>query len=382
MRGAVALLVLSLVGAAQSSVRTTVGPSRLVVPGFGYTVVYRAVETGTHVTFSVRLLVDDAGLWRNATPPAFARDRIDLVDDVAFIDRSDGWLAAFNCARAAVFVYRTRDGGRTWEGLGSPSGRSCGGGPSYLSFADRRHGWLEPVSPNAPSAELLGTTDGGRTWTQRAEGPPGQVPPPALPCLGPIRFVSPARGWLGRCGDGRLYTTADGGRRWAPVAIPLPRGSDARFDLPWLAGGSGVLAATLGTRPPGEDGLTRAVAFAVSRDGGLTWSVVATRRVARCPLPSVAGPWPTAVAGARDWWIAAGGSPPVFEVTTDAGLTWRRVVARGLPSGACAVVSVSAAGARTAWVVARTRAGGSALFRTADGGRTWKRGRDRTVPWP
>jgi photosystem II stability/assembly factor-like uncharacterized protein len=308
------------------------------------------------------------------TPLMLRADGVNAIDDVAFLDRRHGWVAAYNCATVNVSLYRTSDGGRSWQSLGRPTDHSCGGGPTFLSFVDDTHGWMEPVSPNGPAGELLGTSDAGQTWTHLASGPQGQTRPPALPCLAPIRFVSRQVGWMARCGDGRIFSTADGGRRWRRVSIPIRSASDARFDLPAFAGETGVVAATLGTRPVTAAASTRAVVFAVSHDGGRQWAAQSTRRVASCPLTSyyTAG-WPASVADAHVWWIVAGRSRPLVQVTADAGQRWRTAVARGLPSGACSVVSVSAANANDAWVVARQGRYGSALFQTRDGGRTWRR---------
>ena len=355
--------------------RTDVGPTRLVELGFGYSVAYRIVTRGTAVQNVIGVFVDDGGRWRNVTPPTLRADGIDTIDDVAFLDRQHGWVAAYNCGKVAVYLYRTNDGGRSWQSFGNVGYHSCGGGPTFLSFVDDQRGWMEPVSPNAPEGELLGTSDAGRTWALLASGPPGQIRQPALPCLAPIRFVSAAVGWMGRCGTGRVFSTHDGGRRWRPVAIRFADSSRARFDLPWLDGSAGVMSATLGTRPPTEAAATKDVAFFDSRDGGRDWSLRSTRPVASCPLAAYvsADLWPTAIANARVWWVVAGHNHPTVQVTADAGRRWRIVTARGLPTEPCSVMSVSAASARVAWVVARDGPGTTALFETVDGGSTWHR---------
>jgi photosystem II stability/assembly factor-like uncharacterized protein len=233
---------------------------------------------------------------------------------------------------------------------------------------------MEPVSPNGPVGELLGTSDGGRRWKRLAAGPPAQVPPPGLPCLAPIRFVSPATGWMARCGDGHLFSTHDGGRRWSRATIRNPHGSDARFDLPRFFGGAGVIAATLGTRAPIESARTKAVVFSVSRDGGRHWSVRSIRHVGSCALaPYHTAFWPASVVDARVWWIVAGRNRPVVQVTSNAGRQWQTVITHGLPTRLCSVTSVSAASANVAWIVARDRGTNTALFQTGDGGRTWHR---------
>jgi photosystem II stability/assembly factor-like uncharacterized protein len=355
-------------------VRAGVGPTRLVSPGFGYSVAYRTVESGTTAHTVIGLFVYHHGRWRNVTPPTLRADGIDAIDDVAFTDRRHGWVAGYNCAEAAVYLYRTSDGGRSWQSLGKPTTHSCGGGPTFLSFTDDEHGWMEPVSPNGPVGELLATKDGGRTWKRLASGPPGQVRSPGLPCLAPIHFVSPSTGWMARCGNGRVFSTHDGGRHWSRATIRIPNGSDARFDLPRFVGRAGVIAATLGSRSPTETARTRAVVFSVSRDGGRDWSVRSIRQVASCALtPYFTALWPASVVDARVWWIVAGRSRPVVQVTRNAGQQWHAVVARGLPTRPCSVTSVSAAGANVAWVVARDGGSNTALSQSGEGGRTWHR---------
>lgn len=361
-------------GSVAAVVRTSVGPTRLVSPGFGYSVAYRTVESGATTHTAIDLFVYRDGRWRNVTPPTLAADGIDAIDDVAFVDRRHGWVAAYNCASVAVHLYRTSDGGRSWQSLGTPTEHSCGGGPTFLSFIDHEHGWMEPVSPNGPVGELLGTSDGGRTWQHLASGPASQVRTPGLPCLAPIRFVSSSTGWMARCGNGSVFASHDGGRQWSRLRIRVPGGADARFDLPTFVGKSGVLAATIGTRPATESARTRAVVFSVSRDGGEDWSVRSVRTLASCPLSGYfTGLWPASVVDARVWWIVAGRSRPLVQVTSDAGRHWQTVVARGLPTRPCSVISVSAASRKVAWVVARDQGSNSALFQTRNGGRSWHR---------
>jgi photosystem II stability/assembly factor-like uncharacterized protein len=357
------------------SVRTGVGPTRLVNQSFGYSVAYRTVAQGTTVRTAIGLFVDDRGRWRNVTPPMLRADGISTIDDVAFLDPQHGWVAAYNCGKVAVYLYRTSDGGRSWQSFGNVGYHSCGGGPTFLSFVDERRGWMEPVSLNAPEGELFGTRDGGRTWRHLASGPPVQIQGPALPCLAPIRFVSPSTGWMGRCGDGGLFATTDGGRDWRRVNLRFVNSSRARFDLPWFEGSSGVVAATLATGPPTEAATTKDVAFFATQNGGQAWSLRSVRPVAACPLAAYvsADLWPTAIASARVWWAVAGRGHLTVQMTADAGRSWRTVSARGLPTGSCSVISVSAASAKVAWIVARVGGDSTALFETADGGSSWHR---------
>jgi photosystem II stability/assembly factor-like uncharacterized protein len=130
----------------------------------------------------------------------------------------------------------------------------------------------------------------------------------------------------------------------------------------------------MGTRPFTESGRTRAVVFSVTHDGGRVWAIRSTRPIGSCPLSGYfTNVWPASVVDGRVWWIVAGGKRPTAQVTTDAGRTWRTSLAHGLPTRWCSVESVSAAGPKTAWVIARESKDTTELFRTDDAGRSWRR---------
>lgn len=353
---------------AEPAVAVQVGPTRLLSPSFGYTVAYSTVDQSGDVRSTVGVFVYDNGRWRNVTPPQL---HAAAIDDIAFLDSRHGWIAAYDCATVKVYLYRTSDGGRTWDSLGAKADHSCGGGPTWLSFVDREHGWMEPVSPNGPTGALLRTHDGGRTWTLVASLGHN------LPCLAPISFVSRSAGWMGRC-DGHLYSTSNGGRRWRAtrirVATPL---QIQQLDVPRFFASTGVEAASLGHAVTANPNTLRerAVAFSVSTDNGRTWRLRSERRVAACtPAEGLFYPssWSAAIAAPRVWWIVSSGPKPLVQITQNAARTWQTVVPRGLPRGACAVTSASAASNSVAWAVARSSTNDTRLYQTRDGGRTWR----------
>jgi photosystem II stability/assembly factor-like uncharacterized protein len=316
---------------ATSKITTAVGPTRFISPDFGYSVAYREVWRGDTADTTVGLFVYKSGRWSNVTPPTL---HANSIDDVAFIDRDHGWVAAYNCGEAAVHLYRTRNGGRSWRSLGRPGSHSCGGGPTFLSFVDARIGWMEPVSSNGPAGELLRTTDGGTNWTLVASLHDKN---PRLPCLAPIAFISRSAGWMGRASTGGpgcwayVYETKTAGRTWQAHAIRMPGPSgEQMLDVPQFFGRSGVIAATLGTRS------ARAVAFAASDDGGHTWSLRSLRSISSCAPRGSS--WPTSVASKRVWWSVSGRHQTFVQVTSDAGRHWHRIAARGLPARRCAVI--------------------------------------------
>jgi hypothetical protein len=124
-----------------------------------------------------------------------------------------------------------------------------------------------------------------------------------------------------------------------------------------------------------------AVAFYLSSDGGKTWRLRSVRRVEFSrPGPNNPFSWyvPTSIAGATMWWIAAGMGHPSIAVTTDAGNSWRAYPISTLPRAT--TWDLSATDSEHGWlmttrlVTTRTRSyDESALYATADGGRSWLR---------
>lgn len=153
--------------------------------------------------------------WRDITPegPAAAGPGA-----AAFVDGGAGWLvttvpAADGAARYTLA--RTRDAGQTWEQarLDLFAAGEAGNYPGtlYLERLDALHGWLvvkHLTSSNFSTGDLFRTTDGGLTWERLA-----------LPLGEPVRFVTAQVGYVtgGPTGE-EAYRTADDGRTWQPLS--------------------------------------------------------------------------------------------------------------------------------------------------------------------
>ena len=128
--------------------------------------------------------------WRQLSPPIAGADEIRAI---WFADGSVGWMLAGGPpgTGAATFeLIRTSDGGQTWQpmSLALPADVASLAGEMYIQFLDAQTGWLvvkQATSSLFSLGTLFRTTDGGQTWQR--------LP---LPAGGPIRFSSAQDGLL------------------------------------------------------------------------------------------------------------------------------------------------------------------------------------------
>lgn len=259
---------------------------------------------------------------RAAPPPAPAESTTPAVAAVpaGFEPTSVTWISARQgWAYGTGALLRTVDGGASWQALPAPPV-----GPSAVGkvrFADEKNGWL--FGP-----ELWATYDGATHWTV--------VSPPASPTVSLEASGSAAFAVSG----GRVLTTEAGTAGWRAAGAEVV---DAYASL-------------AGRYVAGTDGAVRAVTAGVLE-----------RRGTPCPQAG------TVLAAAGDVVVAVcvhgaalGSSTKSMVVSSDGARTWRPA---GTPPSAGSVVGVAALSASTVLVAAAS--GGSWLYRTEDGGRTW-----------
>jgi photosystem II stability/assembly factor-like uncharacterized protein len=175
---------------------------------------------GTTVAFdSLYLFVtrDGGRTWRPQPlpqPPEVTSPWENWTEPPIFFTAQDGILPVFYTsvnpesyapvASPAVF-YVTHDGGTTWAATTPVSVAEC---ECPWSFADMSHGWV------TDGAVLSRTADGGQRWTQIQPAPPfgGVIQ---------LDFLSPRLGWAVSETPPFLLKTADGGRTWVPVRYTI-----------------------------------------------------------------------------------------------------------------------------------------------------------------
>jgi photosystem II stability/assembly factor-like uncharacterized protein len=146
-----------------------------------------------------------------------------------------------------LLIYRTTDGGRSWQlRLSLTADHPNGGGlrlsndNRFVGFADATHAWLVVVpptwgilcgttSPTDPIQQLMASLDGGATWT------PASLPnlphfsteldTPVFPSASGAGYLTvTVNTYVGQCppvGLTYLYTTLDNGATWSgPERVP------------------------------------------------------------------------------------------------------------------------------------------------------------------
>ena len=131
--------------------------------------------------------LDGGATWQQRPLPpnaaiGFPRPEISFVSDL------EGWLATggspeTQCNAEVIGIWHTTDGGKTWESLGTKgvSDSQCKGNPS---FVDSNRGFLDAFDPNRAPV-IYHTIDGGRSWVagKPLSDPPGSRPSaPASTC--------------------------------------------------------------------------------------------------------------------------------------------------------------------------------------------------------
>lgn len=161
-------------------------------------------------------MTSDGGLTWTAPFTTTESDRVNL--DAAsplvawYMTGSYAVCTASSCSNYSLF--RTVNGGMTWELLGNPRTMACGTGQLGAPlFASNSTGWLTlntGAGGAGPPGGVMTTNDGGRTW--RCTNQPANT--------GPMSAADPRELWVGARAPGGpvqsdLYSSEDGGATWA-----------------------------------------------------------------------------------------------------------------------------------------------------------------------
>ena len=350
--------------AAEAWDRARVGEAHLLSSGAGW------VLTSGPVLWTT----DGGETWLDITPPGASEA---AYRDVFFLDANLGWATLADAPEDAqpsqpIQILHTQDGGTTWTSSEFGTVLSLGaiGAPRNLEFVDREHGWLsvsQTLTMNSSAADLYRTTDGGLTWERLS-----------LPFDGDTHFITPSLGWIvGSCCTGapsQLYRTVDGGITWQKQEVapnPVDTGFDYHdYSLPdFLDERTGALAITLREEFYEPSG----VALYRTQDSGETWDLTAT-------LPTPPGPYLPGPGGSpgisipaqflppETWFVAMG---ETLYRSLDGGATWEELPQAGLPGFHSRLQFVNMDSGWSVLVEDNCGSDCNLLARTVDGGHTW-----------
>ena len=175
-------------------------------------------------------------------------------------------------------------------------------------------------------------------------------------------------------GDG-MWKTTDGGRTWTSLGLAATRQiSRVRVhptnpDIVYVAAQGNIWA------PTPDRGIYR------SRDGGRNWTKILFRNDSTGAADLAVDPSNPNVmyaafwqAGRTPWMLVSGGAGSGIFKTTDGGDTWREISHnRGMPDGIFGNIGLSVSGANSNRVYAIIEADSGGVYRSDDAGATWTR---------
>lgn len=217
---------------------------------------------------STILRTEDGGkTWKRLTVTS---DRVDFRD-IDAVDAGTAYVLSIGNGPASR-IYQTTDAGATWKL------QFMNDDPKAfydaMSFWDAEHGIVMGDAIDGQFC-IMTTENGGRTWARV----PASALPPALPNEGAfaasgtnIAVVGKTDAWIGT-GAGtraRVLRTRDRGRTWTIVDTPLAAGPSAGiFSVAFRDAKHGVIVG--GDYKKENEAVDN---FAVTSDGGVTWTLV------------------------------------------------------------------------------------------------------------
>lgn len=290
-----------------------------------------------------------------------------------FVDRSHIFVLDPQSGQAHGTLFKTGDGGKTWQPLGLPGSPGPG---SALTFVDANHGWLLAdvgAAMGQSSATVFQTVDGGSHWTVVVHVDYGQTSN-GLSSAGDkdsVVFLNSSAGWMTSNGPSGpfIYGTVDGGRDWH-LATSLPTGlsSSGVYVTPYPPQFFNLKAGLFPFDFQAQFS-SDVLYIYVTNDGGAHWNQV--RRTPATAIGSAPLYWH--FLDPLHWWIGSGAR---LWTTADGGASWSMA---NLPlSRGSVALAASFVDSRNGYLVVGSGFGSGSqpsattLLKTVDGGARWK----------
>lgn len=304
---------------------------------------------------------NDSGLtWYNVTPQDVTETGYGV--ELFVLDDDHVWMLMpdFGNYPNSGFLYKTTDGGMTWERLSAPFSRG------HFRFIDVNNGWVLAdlgLGAGSNAVAIYQTTDGGTEWHQTFINDPNNANAGDSLPLGGLKYgiASPnmvsawVYGIVYAPGVAYLYRSDNAGIFWEQVEIPLPPGAEnAELTIErvkFVTPNDAFLTMRLTS-----DNIEQAIY--VSNDAGNTWNLTPTL------IPD---------GGSADFLSAEEVviyNGKQFYITRDAARTWNIIPPNVNFSDVFAAMDFVNPG--TGWIVTFDSTNNHhSLYRTGDGGSTW-----------
>ena len=324
--------------------------------------------TGWATTQNTVLRTIDRGVhWKVVAPPG---NPLIASMDATFLTGSTAWIGISQANSSTILVFRTEDGGQTWQ---QSSAHTTISTQIQMSAIDSQHGWILNHIGGGPQAEIVEifrTSDGGKNWARVTQVYPASTdgpPPGRLPYGGSksgLSFVNATTGWVtGSVPVNNLtwvYVTRDGGSSWQQQALP-PAPHLAAAQLSFLT--ATFFTARDGILPVnfvGDKGSGFGVY--VTHDGGNTWKGVTAVQ----PPSSMAA---IDFIDMNHGWVVDKDGGNLY-ATKDGGQHWTKLAFRFTSSSAPSLKLLDFVTSKIGWAIGATP-DTTVLFKTVDGGHTW-----------
>lgn len=319
--------------------------------------------------------------WKIVTP---ANHGSLFASHYAYISESAAWVELLEGSK--IYYARTTDGGVSWQfALSSGPDLLTSLGGSSVTFLTPDNGWLLSEifqGTKRTGVALYHTVNGGLSWQKLMQNTFPSTPGGSLPTSAfytGLTFLNQSTGWVtadaGGAHDILLYMTRDGGKSWQKQHLPLPPGISSLEDSTiveppqFFSARDGVLP-ILFWAPSG-------LCVYVTHDGGESWQSTTFLHVVENPGFDAYLPAPVPRFASMDFgWFWQGAqfrASHTLVITHDGGQHWRTIgVALPTPYVDATVDFLSE---QIGWLIGQAggNRNGSALFKTTDGGQTWRR---------
>lgn len=342
-----------------------------------------------HVVESDRILrtADGGRTWQDVTPPhmndgaTLPSHQASFPGDPYFLNACSAWIVIAQPGTAPARLFHTNDGGATWQQSTLPGNQIRG-----IDFINARMGWLMiDVLKNGKFSEedFYHSVDGGQHWIKIAvNSPETDNQPSALPFANAdnnLTFINATTGWitggLNVATSPRLYITRDGGRTWHQQVLPPPGNDIGIFKSGVVVWQPQFFLASDGILPV-SFWAANSLDVYVTHDGGNSWQSTSMLRIPMPPNLDVYAPTtePDFV-DVNHGWVSGWQETSLYS-TGDGGKHWTKIVPRpNLPY--IALHDYDFVTSKVGWALGAITHSSPGpeppvLFKTEDGGKTWR----------